>query len=365
MIRVTLDGLVKRFDRVSIVDGASLEVRPGELAFVLGPSGAGKTTLARLIAGLETPDVGEIYFDGRVMNPIPPHERKVGLVFQDDSLWPHLTVAENVGYGLRVRGVPRRDRRRRVGEALDAARIDSLADKHPGDLTDLQRRRAALARALVVGPDFLVLDEPLAGLEARGREEFRDDLRRLHDELEVTSLVLTREPREALASADRLAVMDLGRIVQVGPPQDVYNRPADAFVAQFLGPANLLQGQVEGTDPRGEVIVRTPIGRLIGRAPSGPMAGGTPVTVAIRPEALHLGGTVPPDANRFAATLERQVFLGELRQVHLRGPGDWPVMALTLQSLSQNLREGQNLTISVLPEQVVVLLGRYASAPQA
>ena len=154
--------------------------------------------------------------------------------------------------------------------------------------------------------------------------------------------------------------MDLGRIVQVGPPHQVYNRPADAFVARFVGQTNLLQGQVESSDVRGEVVVRTPFGRMVGQAANGPLVQGSPVTVSIRPEAVSLGPTIPPDSNRFAATIERLVFLGEVRQVHLRGPGDWPVIALALQSQSHGLREGQSLTFSVPPELVVVLQGKYA-----
>jgi ABC-type Fe3+/spermidine/putrescine transport system ATPase subunit len=196
------------------------------------------------------------------------------------------------------------------------------------------------------------------------RDEFRDEIRRIHAETERTTLVLTHDPREALALADRLAVMDLGRIIQVGTPSEVYNRPADAFVAHLLGPTNLLQGQVEATDSRGEVVVRTTFGRIIGQANGqrhgGPLPPGTPVTLAIRPEALTIGPTVPPDSNRFAATVERLVFLGDVRQVHLRGPGDWPIVVLTLQSQSQTLREGQGLTLSVPPEHVVVLVGKYA-----
>lgn len=360
MIRVVLDGLVKRRDRVAVVDGASLEAMPGELTYVLGPSGAGKSTLVRMLAGLEPPDEGEIYFDGRVMNAVPPAERRVGLVSQDDALWPHLTVAQNVGYGLKVRGVRRRDRAKQVAAAMEAARVDALGDRRPDGLSALQRRRAALARALVVDPDFLILDEPTGPLESRDRDEFRDDLRRVHAETEATTLVLTRDPREALAAADRLAVMDLGRIIQSGPPQEVYSRPTDAFVAQFLGPANLLHGLVEATDARGEVVVRTPIGRLIGHAPGGRPADGASVTIAFRQEALGLGPPIPADANRFAATLERQEFLGEVRRVHLRGPGDWPIIALALQGQSRGLREGQGLTVSLPPDQVIVLPGRSA-----
>jgi ABC-type Fe3+/spermidine/putrescine transport system ATPase subunit len=363
MIRVVLDGLVKRYEGVAVVDGASFEVRPGELTVLLGPSGSGKTTIARLIAGLEPPDEGEIYFDGRPLREVPAHERKVGLLFQDDALWPHLSVAENVGYGLRVRGVGRRDRRQRVAEVLGLLRIDSLADRRPETLSGLQRQRVALARALVTGPDLLVLDEPLGRLEARVRGEFRDEIRRLHADGETTTLVLTHDAREALALADRLAIIDLGRIVQVGPPQEVYTHPADAFVAQFLGPTNLLQGQLEGTDARGEAVVRTPIGRLVGLAPLVPLAAGTPVTVAIRPESLSLGATVPAGSNRFAATLERLVVLGETRHVLLRGPGDWPVTALTLTSQSPNLREGQGLTVSVPPSLVIILPSKFAAPP--
>ena len=364
MIRVVLENLVKRHDEVAVVDGASMEIRPGELSYVLGPSGSGKTTLARLISGLEALDDGEIYFDGRLVHDLPPQSRRVGLVFQEDALWPHLTVAENVGYPLKVRGVARRERRAQVADALGTARLDTLASKRPDELSGLQRQRVALARALVLEPDLLILDDPLARLEARVRGEFLDEIRRVVTEVETTTLILTSDAREALALADHLAIMDLGRIVQSGSPAEVYNRPVDAFVARFLGPINLIQGQVESADLRGGLVVRTPLGRLIGRAAGGPIASGSPVTIALRPEALGIGPNAPFDANRFAATVERLVFLGEVRQVHLRGPNDWPVMALALQSQSQGLREGQGLTVHVTPDHVVVLPAKYALSPE-
>lgn len=361
MSRVTLEGLVKRFGKVAALDGASLELRPGELAYVLGPAGAGKTTLARVVAGLEPLDDGEIFFNERVIHKLPAAERKVGLVFQDDALWPRLTVIENITFPLKVQRVARERRAARAAEVLSLLRIDSLAALRPSALTAVQRQRAALARALVTEPELLILDEPFARLEPRARDELREEILRLHGETETTTLVLTRDAREALAVAGRLAVLDLGRVVQAGAPHEVYNRPADAFVARLLGPANLLQGHVEGTDARGEVVVRTPFGRLVGQAVAGPLAAGAPVTVAIRPEALAFG-PVAPGANRFNATIERLVFLGETRQIHLRGPGDWPVVALALQCQSQVLREGQSVTLSVAPEFVVVLLGKYAVA---
>ena len=359
MTRVTLEGLVKRYGKVAALDGASFEVRPGELAYILGPAGAGKSTLARVVAGLEPLDDGEIFFNERVIHKLPAAERKVGLVFQEDALWPRLTVAENVGFPLKLQRVARDRQRARTAEALSLLRIDSLAGQRPDRLTALQRQRVALARALVTDPELVVLDDPFARLEPRARDELREEIVRLHGETETTTLVLTRDPREALAVAGRLGVLDLGRVVQSGPPSEVYNRPADAFVARLLGPTNLVQGQLEGTDVRGEVVVRTPLGRLVGQAASGPFAAGAPVTVAIRPEALGLG-TVAPGANRFHATIERLTFLGETREIHLRGPGDWPVMALALQCQSQALREGQSVTLSVPPEFVIVLMGKYA-----
>ncbi len=211
-------------------------------------------------------------------------------------------------------------------------------------------------------PELLVLDEPLGSLEPRAREECWDDLRRIHAEAGVTILVLTDDPLEALALADRLAVMDLGRIIQVGTPQELYNRPLDVFVARMLGPTNLLQGQVESqvVDQRGEVVVRTPLGRLIGQMIPGQTGQGTPVTISVRPETVSLGPSTPAGWNRFPATIERIIFRGELRQIHARGPGDWPIIVSALQSQSQNLREGQVLTLSVAPEHVVVLPGKFA-----
>lgn len=362
MTRVTLDGLVKRIDGVAVIDGVSLELRPGELTFLLGPSGAGKTTLGRLIAGLERPDQGEIEFDGRPMRDVPPGDRRVGLVFQGDALWPHRTIARNVEYGLRVRGVPRRERRRRVADALGLLRIDSLADRKPAALEPLHRRRAALARAMVLEPNLLILDDPSSGLLGRDRDEWHDELRRLHAEAETTTLVLTSDPPEALALADRLAIIDLGRLLQVGPPAELYERPADTFVAQYLGPVNVLNGQLETAAARGEAIVRTPLGRLAGIMPGPAPAPGGPVTVVIRPDALALAAGAPAGANRFAATIEKQQLLGELRRVHLRGPGDWPVIASALASAGPDPREGQGVTVAVPPEHVLIFPSRARPA---
>jgi ABC-type Fe3+/spermidine/putrescine transport system ATPase subunit len=361
MTRVVLSGLVKRFDRVAVVEEASLDLNPGHLTYLLGPSGAGKTTLARLVSGLTPIDEGEIEFDDRLMDGLPPAERQVGIVNGRDSFWPNQRVIDNVTYPLKLAGVKKIERRQRVAEVLSKTGLEGVARFTPDRLSPLQRQRVALARSLAVEPKLVIFDEPLLGLSERDRTEYREVIRRLHAEGRTTILVMTSEVREALQQADRLAVMDLGRIVQVGPPSELYNRPADAFVAQFLGLVNLLHGQFDGTTPKGETVVRTPIGRLIGTMPKCDLT--TPsVTLAIRPEALSIGAAGGMAANRFLATVERVCFLGETRHIHLRGPGDWPVVALTLQTQSADLREGQSVTVSVAPEFVVVLPRRGAAA---
>jgi ABC-type Fe3+/spermidine/putrescine transport system ATPase subunit len=362
MTRVRLQGLVKCYGQVVAVDGASLEIPAGELTCLLGPPSAGKTTLARLVAGLEAPDEGAISFDERLVQTLPPHHRKVGLVFHDFALWPGLTVAEDVGYALKIQGLKGQTKRQRVAETLTTLRINSLADRRPEHLSTTQSLRVALARALVTQPELLILDEPLGQVEPRSREETWDEIRELRSELGITTLLLTRVVPEALAFPDRLAVMDLGRILQVGTPQDLYNHPANVFVARLLGPTNLFQGQIDGngSEARREVVVRTPLGRLIARAPVQDMVRGTQVTVSIRPETIWLGPSIPADWNRFAATIERIVFRGEILQVSFRGSGDWPITAHLLQSQAPNLRAGQILTLAVSPEFVTLLPGKFA-----
>jgi ABC-type Fe3+/spermidine/putrescine transport system ATPase subunit len=362
MIRVILEGAVKRYGRTTAVDRASLELGPGGLTVVVGPAGAGKTTLARLIAGLEPVDDGEVYFDDKLMLGVPVGKRQVGLIAGEGSLWPGLTVAENVAYPLKSWGLSKADRREKVREMLNQFRIETLADRTPDRLDPIQSLRAAMARALVCRPNLLIFDEPLGSLDPGRSDEVLSDLKAAQSNHSVTILVLTRDVRRSMGMADRLAVMDLGRVVQAGPPQDLYNRPSDVFVARFLGPVNLLQGQVDGTggNPHGDVVVRTPLGRLVGRADAGAMASGTPVTIAIRPEALTLGGNVPTGSNRFPATVERISFQGQLRHISLRGPSDWPVQAVALQSQSRHLREGLVLTLSVSPEYVVILPGTFS-----
>jgi len=362
MIRVLLDGVVKSRGGAAVLDGATLELEPGALTCLLGPAGAGKSTLARIAAGLERPDGGEVYLGERMSNALSPVERGVGYVPTGLGLWPALRVSAQVELPLRARGTPRAERKRRLAETLTSLRITSLARRRPARLSPLEQVRTALARAVVATPRLLILDDPLASLERSEREEFRDELRRVAVESGATTLITSSDPAQALAIADQLAVIDQGKILQTGPARELYNRPIDVFVARILGPTNLIQGQVEGLvgEPAGELVVKTPLGRFIGRGLEPIPTPGSPVTISIRPEALSTSAAVPVNWNRFPATLDRVIFTGAFCQVHAHGKGDVPITIAPLQWQTRDLKPGHHLTLSVAPEHVVVLPGRFA-----
>lgn len=240
-MKIAIQNLVKNFGTNRVIGGVSLEIQSGELFFLLGPSGCGKTTVLRTLAGFYEPDGGEILFDGRNMNGVPPHKRNTALVFQNYAIWPHLTVFENVAYGLRVRKVADTELTQRVEKALQQVKMESYADRKPASLSGGQQQRVALARAMVVNPDALLFDEPLSNLDARLRLEMRDEIKRLQAETKITSLYVTHDQEEALSLASRIGVMNKGVLEQVGTPYDIYNKPATKFVASFIGEINLLQ----------------------------------------------------------------------------------------------------------------------------
>ena len=237
---VRIEGITKRFGPVTAVDNVDLVIERGELFALLGGSGCGKTTLLRLLAGFETPDSGRIFIDGQDMTSVPPHRRPVNMMLQSYALFPHMSVADNVGYGLRREGLPRREVATRVAEALELVRLSDLGARRPAQLSGGQRQRVALARALVKRPKLLLLDEPLAALDRKLREGTRFELVRLQEELGLTFIMVTHDQEEAMSMAARLAVMDLVRIKQVGTPHEVYERPCSRFVADFIGVANIL-----------------------------------------------------------------------------------------------------------------------------
>ncbi len=291
-MNITIRDVVKRFGAVTAVDRADLTVDDGELFTLLGPSGCGKTTLLRLLAGFYQPDAGEIRFGDRVVSGLPPYERNIGMVFQNYALWPHMTVAANIAYGLKLRKLGTAEVAARLHEGLRKVNLTGFESRYPGQLSGGQQQRVALARALVLNPDILLLDEPLSNLDAKIRVQVRAEIRKLQQELGITTIYVTHDQEEALSLSDRVAVMKDGRVLQVGAPKELYERPRTRFVADFVGTNNLVPGRVSER-AGAELVVDTAVGRL--RAvPSGPV--GDRCVLAIRPENVTIGAVRTTDA---------------------------------------------------------------------
>ncbi len=313
METITFDNVTKRFGDVTAVDAVSLEVQAAELFFLLGPSGCGKTTLLRCVAGFWQPETGRIRFGDRDMTGVPPHERNTGMVFQDYALWPHMTVSENVAFGLRVRKIERRERRRRVEQALDMVRMGRFASRRPGQLSGGERQRIALARALVIEPQCVLLDEPLSNLDAKLRLGMRGEIRRICKEAGLTAIYVTHDQKEALSIADRIAVMNAGRIEQLGTPQELYTRPARRFVADFLGDTNFIDGRLTACS-EGSAEVETAFGTITSDVPPLHRSVGDSVVLSIRPESIHMGAVPDGAPNALTGELDHTVYLGEVAQ---------------------------------------------------
>lgn len=292
MVHISIRDVSKRFTRQTVLDKVSLEIGSGELFFLLGPSGCGKTTLLRHIAGFYQPDEGRIFFDEDDVTRLPVHKRDTGMMFQSYALWPHLTVAQNVAFGLEERRRPEKEIEQRVAEALELVQLGGLGARRIAQLSGGQQQRVALARALVIRPRCLLLDEPLSNLDAKLRHEMRSEIRRICKEFGLTGIYVTHDRDEALSMADRLAVMDSGRLAQVGTPEEVYQNPASRMVAGFIGGTNLVEAEVTSSAAEdGFYQVGTAFGSLSARpnAASWQPASGTKVLLSIRPEALRFG----------------------------------------------------------------------------
>jgi ABC-type Fe3+/spermidine/putrescine transport system ATPase subunit len=311
---VELVRLSKRFGSVEAVSDVSLAAPEGRITTLLGPSGCGKTTLLRLIAGFMPPDAGEIRIRGRRVNELPPQRRSTVVVFQDYALFPHLSVFENVAYGLRRRGVKGAEIRRRVASMLEFLGLAGREALSPGSLSGGQQQRVALARALVVEPDVLLLDEPLSNLDAKLRVRVRTELKEIQQSLGKTTILVTHDQEEALSISDRIAVMAMGRICQSGTPVEVYTRPADQFVADFVGITNFVPAVVQAATEDG-MVLDSAIGRLVARGGCG-FAVGQAVTVILRPTALRLWNAA--QSGRIKAEVRSTSFLGEARRYHLQ-----------------------------------------------
>jgi spermidine/putrescine ABC transporter ATP-binding subunit len=358
---LALRGLRKSFGSVVAVDGVSLEAAPGEFLSLLGPSGCGKSTVLRMVAGLVEPDAGQIVLGGTDITRVPVHRRNLGLVFQSYALFPHMTVFENVAFGLRRRRVPDAEVRARVERLLELVRLGPLGARHPRELSGGQQQRVALARALVTEPRVLLLDEPLSNLDALLRDEMRLELKRLQERLGTTMIFVTHDQAEALALSDRVVVMDHGHIEQSGRPQEVYRRPATGFVARFLGRANFLAGVVTEHDARGLVIALDG-GGAVTAAPRAAVPPGRRVQLALRQESirLHAGPAAPSagspaaGANQFAATVVLHAFAGQAHHyvVQLDDARELEVVA---PGAEPPVPRGTKVVVAWAPEDVVVL----------
>jgi spermidine/putrescine ABC transporter ATP-binding subunit len=324
---VVLSGLEKRYDSVGAVRGVSLDIRSGEFLTLLGPSGSGKTTTLMMIAGFEVPSAGDIAIDGHSIVGLPPHKRNIGMVFQNYALFPHLTVAENIGFPLKQRGVDRATRARKVAESLELVRLSGYQARYPRQLSGGQQQRVALARAIVFRPRLLLMDEPLGALDKQLRESLQLEMRRLHADLGITFIHVTHDQEEALTMSDRIAVMNEGLIAQVGSPEDIYDRPCDRFVAAFIGESNFLSGVVRGVED-GLVVVECAGDTLRGYAAVTPPVGAE-VTLSTRPERMRFADMLAPDAtchNRLRATVTEAVFVGERCRYLCLGAGGLPIV---------------------------------------
>ena len=314
-MKITVHGLSKRFGAVVAVDTVTLEIADGELFTLLGPSGCGKTTLLRLIAGFHRPDAGRVRFGDRDVTDLPPYARNIGMVFQNYALWPHMTVFQNIAYGLRLRRLRGPALAARVEEGLRKVNLSGLGARYPGQLSGGQQQRVALARALVLNPDILLLDEPLSNLDAKIRLQVRAEIRTLQQELGITTVYVTHDQEEALSLSDRVAVMREGRVLQLGPPRELYERPRTRFVADFVGTNNLVAGRVAEGDGEA-LVVETALGRLRAQPPraGSPLGMGQPCVLAIRPEnvAVSAPGAVPAPSggNRCAGRIVLASYLG-------------------------------------------------------
>ena len=353
--------LVKKFGDVAAVDGIDLHMPSGEFFSMLGPSGCGKTTTLRMIAGFEQPTEGRILLDGDDMQFTPPHKRNVNTVFQSYALFPHLSVFDNVAFGLRRQKTPKNELRTRVAEALELVQLTGFEKRKPAQMSGGQQQRVALARALVLKPAVLLLDEPLGALDAKLRKQLQVELKALQQQVGITFVYVTHDQEEALTMSDRIAVMSNGKVEQVGPPQEVYEEPQTTFVADFLGVSNLMDADAQGRDGQGHCRVK--IGDFELGAAQGDINARGATRITIRPERLRLEDQSTDGPNRVPGMVERPVYLGNSVQVIVRLANGDRVQALVQNDGTEvTYRQGDPVKV-YMPVEALRVLTDTGTAP--
>ncbi|MBI4607442.1 MAG: ABC transporter ATP-binding protein [Candidatus Rokubacteria bacterium] len=356
---VTIRNLTKRYGHVAAVEGLSLQVKPGELVSLLGPSGCGKTTTLRLIAGFLKPETGEIWVAERCLSSpttvVPPERRRMAMIFQSYALWPHMSVAENVAYGLRFKkGLSKAERERRVKEILRVVQLDGFDSRYPGELSGGQQQRVAVARALVVEPEILLLDEPLSNLDANLREEMRFEIRRLHEAFGITTLNVTHDQVEAMVISDRIAVLHGGHVAQVGTAEELFQQPRTRFVAEFIGKTNL----VDAVAAEPGVVTR---GRLRLRIASADLKPGTAVAVSVRPHEIEIvADSRAPTLtghNLLRGMVQRVSYLGDTVDCQVQVEGSDMILRVAAPP-SLRLQPGDAVNLAVAPVACIALTDR-------
>jgi iron(III) transport system ATP-binding protein len=359
MAIVDLRGLTKRFTDTAAVDDFNLEIGDGEFVSLLGPSGCGKTTTLRLLAGFLQPDGGEIRVDGKVISSpsllVPPERRNMSMIFQSYAVWPHMTVAQNVAYGLKFKKLTKQESDAKVTKVLGVVHLADLKDRYSAELSGGQQQRVALARALVVEPQILLMDEPLSNLDANLREEMRFEIRRLHEEFKITTVYVTHDQAEAMATSDRIAVLDRGRLIQVGKPGEIFDRPRTRFVAEFVGKANILTGRLDGD---GQLSLADGI-KIRVNAEGGGLPSGE-VSVCVRPHNITLvadqtaaRNLADQGYNLFAGTIRRSIYFGDAVDYTIDLPSGASLRVIA--PAAQRFESGQAIYAAAHPDVCVVV----------
>lgn len=358
-MEVVFEGVDKSFGSVRAVNQLNLKIKSGALHFLLGPSGCGKTTSLRMLAGLEEVSAGRILFDGKDVTRMPAADRGIGMVFQNYALWPHMTVYKNIEYGLKLRKMSPQQVKERIEDAVRITQLQKFVDRYPNQLSGGQQQRVALARALAIRPNVLLLDEPLSNLDAKLRNEMRDNITRIHKQTKITTVYVTHDQREALSMGTEVSVMRAGDLIQSGGPRDLYNEPRNAFIASFIGETNLIEGKLESKEGQ-SAKVSTSFGTFVSEKLMGNFSVGDKVYLSIRPEWIQIlldpKQTPRSEHNQFKLKVRQVTYLGESEQVFFYKEGEEAeIRANHYKTAHYHINEGDEVRFVVHPTDILVL----------